>query len=60
LLLLLISHLEDHFVDIPNGEFIGLHRFYYVVYPIGLRFQLRPNKLGKPEDFRSCVVKGSR
>jgi hypothetical protein len=26
----------------------------------GLRFQLRPNRLGKPEDFRSCVVKGSR
>ena len=23
-------------------------------------FELRPNTTGKPEDFRSCVVKGSR
>jgi hypothetical protein len=27
--------------------------------PFGLRFQLRPNTSGKPENFRSCVVKGS-
>jgi hypothetical protein len=27
--------------------------------PFGLRFQLRPNTSGKPEDFRSCVAEGS-
>ena len=28
--------------------------------PFGLRFQLRPNRSGTSEDFRFCVVKGSK
>ena len=34
-------------MDTSISEFEGLDRFFYVVYPSG-----------KPEDFRSCVVKG--
>ena len=33
----------------PIGEFEGWYRFYHFVY-----------SAGKPEDFRSCVVKGLR
>jgi len=28
-------------------------------FPFGLRFQLRPNTSGKPEDFSFCVAEGS-
>jgi hypothetical protein len=40
---------KNNLLDIPNSEFKGWGRLCHVVYPTG-----------KPEDFRSCVVKGSR
>ena len=39
---------NTNILDIPNSEFKGWGRFCQVVYPAG-----------KPEDFRSFVVKGS-